>query len=205
MSQTDAPRKARLRDVSRRTILDRTARLLVERGYSSTSLREIAKAVGMKAGSLYYHFDNKESLVEEILTEGVVHVQESVGAALDAARDAGPMERLRIAMECHLRTLHEQSDYASAHIRCFAHVPPEIRHRLRKVREEYDGVCVQLLKDAEDAGSLAEGIDPHFLRMALFGLLNWTLEWRLPPDRSLEDLTNQFYRIVFEGAARDGS
>lgn len=79
----------KLRDVSRRMILDRTASLLVRQGYGTTSLRDIAQACDMKAGSLYYHFESKDALVEEILTEGVNRVESAVQKALDAMFDAG--------------------------------------------------------------------------------------------------------------------
>src|SRR5947209_17027405 len=49
---------------TRRQILDQAARLLRTNGYASTSLRDIAAATGMKAGSLYYHFASKEALAE---------------------------------------------------------------------------------------------------------------------------------------------
>lgn len=189
------------RDISRRMILDRTARLLVEKGYSSTSLRDIASAAGMKAGSLYYHFDSKESLVEEILTEGVVLVQSRVQEALDASPDAGPMERIKTAMHQHLQALHDRSDYASAHIRCFAHVPPEIRQRLRSTRGAYEAVWDDLLEHARQAGGLAPDVDLRTLKFGLIGMMNWTLEWRSKKQMGPEELADHFYRIAIEGAA----
>lgn len=190
------------RDISRRMILDRTARLLVEKGYSSTSLRDIANAAGMKAGSLYYHFDSKESLVEEILTEGVALVQSRVQEGLDAATQAAPMARLKIAMHQHLQALHDRSDYASAHIRCFAHVPKEIRHRLRGTRASYEAVWDGLLHDAVAAGGLAPDVNLRTLKYTLFGMMNWTLEWRGAVETGPEELADQFYRIVIDGAAK---
>ena len=55
----------------RRRILDVAAALFLERGYVGTSLRDIARAVGMKPGSLYYHFASKEALLEAILERGM--------------------------------------------------------------------------------------------------------------------------------------
>ena len=190
------------RDISRRMILDRTARLLVEKGYSSTSLRDIANAVGMKAGSLYYHFDSKESLVEEILTEGVQLVQSTVQDALNSAQDLAPMDRLQLAMQLHLQALHDRSDYASAHIRCFAHVPQEIRHRLRGARSTYEKVWDTLLDEVVTAGNLAPDVDLRVLKYALFGMMNWTLEWRGAKEIDPKELADQFYRIVIDGAAK---
>ncbi|MGR3321158.1 MAG: TetR/AcrR family transcriptional regulator [Pseudooceanicola sp.] len=192
----------KLRDVSRRIILERTARLLVKKGYGDTSLRDIAQACDMKAGSLYYHFDSKDVLVEEVLTEGVRRVDTRVREALEASADAPPLDRIRIAMEIHLATLHDKSDYASAHIRCFAHVPSDIRRRLHHVREEYDAIWIDLLETADAAGLIAEDVDLATVRFALIGMMNWTLEWPRVAGEKPTDLADRFFRIAFEGAMR---
>lgn len=199
---TKKSQDVKARDISRRMILDRTARLLVEKGYSSTSLRDIANAVGMKAGSLYYHFDSKESLVEEILTEGVALVQSRVQEALDASPDAPPMDRLKLAMQLHLQALHDRSDYASAHIRCFAHVPTEIRRRLRGTRSAYEAVWDNLLQQVVETGELAPDVDLRTIKYALFGMMNWTLEWRGASEMGPQELADHFYRIVTGGIAK---
>ena len=51
--------------VGRDGVLDIAARLFREQGYGSVSLRKIAEAAGIKAGSIYYHFGSKEALVME--------------------------------------------------------------------------------------------------------------------------------------------
>lgn len=191
----------KLRDVSRRMILNQAARLLVRQGYGATSLRDIAQACDMKAGSLYYHFDSKDALVEEILAEGVNRVEQAVREALEATDDATPLDRVRLAMEVHLRTLHDRSDYASAHIRCFAHLPADIRRRMRKHRTVYETVWITLLEAAQEAGDIAPDVDLSTLRFALIGMLNWTLEWRMPAGAGPEEMADRFFRIAFQGAS----
>ncbi len=190
------------RDISRRMILDRTARLLVEKGYGATSLRDIAEACERKAGSLYYHFESKDALVETVLTEGVVMVDARVREALAGAGAASAMERIKIAMEVHLEALHDKSDYGSAHIRCFVHVPKDIRRRLRGVRSDYEAVWTELFQAARAAGELDPAVDLETLKFAIFGMMNWTLEWRLPPGVGVAEMADRFYQIAFEGAGR---
>src|SRR6185369_1399263 len=82
-------------DSTRRQILDETAKLLRMNGYASTSLRDIAAAMGMKAGSLYYYFASKEELAETIMTEGIERVREAVKKALAAQpADADPLDNI---------------------------------------------------------------------------------------------------------------
>jgi AcrR family transcriptional regulator len=56
---------------AREEILDAAAELFTSRGYAATSTRTIADAVGVRQASLYYHFDSKEELLEELLAETV--------------------------------------------------------------------------------------------------------------------------------------
>src|SRR6476660_7906646 len=59
-----SPSKAR-----RAELLDIAAGLFAERGLKATTVRDIADAAGILSGSLYHHFDSKESMVDEILRE----------------------------------------------------------------------------------------------------------------------------------------
>jgi TetR/AcrR family transcriptional regulator, cholesterol catabolism regulator len=196
-----APKVARA-DGTRRLILDQAARLLRTNGYASTSLRDIAGATGMKAGSLYYHFDSKEALAEIVMAEGIELVRTAVRDAL-AARPAGgdPLDDIALAIRAHLRALRDSGDYASANIRCFAHVPAEMRRRLRKVREAYEADWRELIESARAAGRLDSGVDDDALRYGLFGIMNWTLEWLRPGGPPPDELADMFFRIMFRGAA----
>src|SRR5437879_861588 len=82
------------------TILDAAARLFRERGYRVTSMRDIAAASGMLAGSLYYHFASKEELLVAVYAEGVRRISDSVSAVL--ARDLEPWARLEAVCATHL-------------------------------------------------------------------------------------------------------
>lgn len=51
----------------REQLLDVSARLFVANGFAATSTREIAESVGIRQASLYYHFQNKEEILEEVV------------------------------------------------------------------------------------------------------------------------------------------
>lgn len=59
-NKQDIPTKEKILQVS----ID----LFAEKGYKEVSVREIAKAVGIKASSLYKHYENKEDILESIFT-----------------------------------------------------------------------------------------------------------------------------------------
>jgi AcrR family transcriptional regulator len=177
----DAGKRARRSDVSRQQILDVAAKLFRARGYTETSLRDIGKQAGMKAGSLYYHFTSKEELATEVLRIGVRRVHDAVVLAMQALGAAADAKsRLRAAMVAHLETLLDESDYTSAHIHCFPYVPEALRQKLGDERRDYEEVWRNLLDDAAADGALAPGVDRAAARLAILGALNWSLEWYDP-------------------------
>ncbi|CRK59588.1 Transcriptional regulator, TetR family [Alloactinosynnema sp. L-07] len=52
----------------RAELLALAAEMFAERGFRATTVRDIADRAGILSGSLYHHFDSKESMVDEILT-----------------------------------------------------------------------------------------------------------------------------------------
>ena len=165
---------------SRRRILDVSARLFRARGYAETSLRDIGASAGMKGASLYYHFASKEDLAAEVLRIGVRRVHRAVAAAIEAAGVADPREKLGAAMDAHLATLLDASDYTSAHIRCFPFVPESLRGQLSSDRRDYESLWRTLLAEASARGVLAPGVEPDAARVLILGALNWSLEWYDP-------------------------
>ncbi|RAY10850.1 TetR family transcriptional regulator [Actinomadura craniellae] len=64
----DAEGTATARAGRRAELLAVAAEVFASRGYSATTVREVADAAGILGGSLYYHFDSKESMADEILS-----------------------------------------------------------------------------------------------------------------------------------------
>lgn len=76
----------------RSELLGTAAEVFAEQGYNATTVRKIADHAGMLAGSLYYHFDSKESMLEEILRTFLDELWDGYDTVLDA--ELGPRETL---------------------------------------------------------------------------------------------------------------
>lgn len=78
------------RDQRRRQIVESCAHLIATRGYSNTSLRDVAAQVGISTGTLLHHFRSKEELLVATLLsvsdDFLAHTQEAVGRAKDPVR-----------------------------------------------------------------------------------------------------------------------
>src|SRR3954471_7408881 len=90
-------------------LLQIAAELFASKGFRNTTVRDIADAAGILSGSLYHHFDSKESMVDEILRT----FQEELFASYDAvlASDDDPRTKIdkcvRLSFEAIDRHPHE--------------------------------------------------------------------------------------------------
>ncbi|MFK7976928.1 MAG: TetR/AcrR family transcriptional regulator [Halioglobus sp.] len=90
-------------------ILDAAEDLFAEKGYSATSLGDVADSVGIRSPSLYNHFKNKEALYQAVLDR----LLEDFSAPL-AELDSGPLTQDRVVdwLEVIVRQHHANPNLA---------------------------------------------------------------------------------------------
>jgi TetR/AcrR family transcriptional regulator len=153
---------------TRRRALQTAYALFAENGYRGTSLRDIARRIGIKAPSLLHHFPSKAQLYLAVL-DGIFEGLEEAAASLLMGRDSR-QERAR-------RAIAGAIDY-------IAHQPDAIRIIWREMTEE-SGPGRQLLKrrlppvfamgvnfifQGQRAGEFRKEVDPFHFLMSLNSL-----------------------------------
>lgn len=194
------PNKNLKAERSRERILDTAAQLFRDKGYASVSLRAIASEAGMKAGSLYYHFDSKEEIITEVLNIGVARVHQAVESAIVKLPDTASADTLiRTGINSHLRALFEYSAYTSANVRIFGQVPAEIQKANLTLRHNYEDLWLGILNRAKDQGRISPAVDLSTFRLLLIGSLNATLEWFDPKNKKVSELADEYAVILLGG------
>ncbi|WP_206378379.1 TetR/AcrR family transcriptional regulator [Sneathiella limimaris] len=189
---------------TRSRILDQAARLFREKGYAAVSLRGIADAADMKAGSVYYHFNSKDDIVLEVLDQGIKKVHLAVEEAFQTGKELKtPEELMKSCIKAHLEALLSHSDYTSANVRIYGQVPDEIQNQALKVRRDYEGLWDQLLKQVAVNNALRPEVNPKLFRLALIGSLNATLEWFDPEQGDIDNLAEGYSQILLNGIMRN--
>jgi TetR/AcrR family transcriptional regulator, cholesterol catabolism regulator len=179
-------------------ILEVAARLMRQKGYEATTIRDIAKEVGIKAASIYHHFPSKDDIVQRVVIEGTRVVCEAVADALAALPPkSSPRKRLETAIRAHLLSALEHSDFTSASIRTFAFLPPKIREQCRVERRRYEDIWRNLMADMSEDGIIPSSVSPHSVRLLLLGALNWAGEWYRPGRLSIDKIAHDFAASIF--------
>lgn len=181
-------------------ILSAAAKLFRDQGFSATTLRQIAAAANMKAGSIYYHFSSKEQILDEVLEAGLTRIFTRVREAVEeCGPDAGVEMRILAAMRAHLKTLLSRSEFTSVNIRVYGQLPLAVRERHRPMRRQYGLFWDDLFRQAIEAGLFRKDIKVKPLREFVLGALNWTVEWFDPEQHSIDELVERCTKLILHG------
>jgi AcrR family transcriptional regulator len=166
-------------------------RLMVEHGYEAMTLRQLAEAVGIQAGSVYRYFGAKDQLLADIM---VGHM-ETVLAAL-RQRLAGiprPAARLEAFVDFHIRYhIEKQAEVflATMELRSLAEEP---RAHVLSLRKDYEREVIAILKAGMASGIFAAR-DPAATAYAIIGMLTSVCQWYRPGGRLSADAIVAIHR-----------
>ncbi|MCX7380351.1 MAG: TetR/AcrR family transcriptional regulator [Alphaproteobacteria bacterium] len=188
--------------VSQKRVLDAAARIFRDYGYAGATMRVIAEEAGLKAGSLYYHYQSKDALIGAVLDVGMNAAIEAMNAALATLPpEATGRQRLEAAFRTHVATIIANGDYSLATSRVYGQVPAAIRAQHEKLRDHYGLIWRNILATAQRHGEFRGDVNLTLARLLILGALNWTAEWFKPGNRSIDDVARGFAAIVMDGIA----
>lgn len=197
------PTKSPRSELKRRQILDAAADVIARRGYAGTMLSEVAAQINTQPGGIYYHFESREHLFEEVLRHGLedahVHTQKMVASL---PKTATALERLETAIRAHLELqLTGINSYSRAAYRVMAEIPDDMRQKIRAQQKSYGRYFEGLIGAAIDAGEI-EKVDRGAFLFLLLGAINWVPQWFNPKGRlSVREICDLVIKMVFEGVA----
>jgi AcrR family transcriptional regulator len=189
--------------LSRRdAILATAASRFRRQGFERTSVREIAQAMGMTSGSLFYHFASKEDLLVAIMEEGVRDIMQSVRDGL--AGEARLPERLLSMVRSHLKALlGPRLDAMTVLLYEWRSLSPAAQARVMALRDAYDALWLAPISEAAALGLV--DTDVVLVRQTVLGALNWTAQWYRPGGRlDIDALAQRMYTMLFPRVAAAG-
>src|ERR1700676_4609956 len=160
---------------TREMIADVAVRLFSEHGYTGTTMRDIAEAVGVLPGSLYAHIESKETLLLEIVSDGIAQflaIEQSLQASVDS-----PEARLRKAIRAHVDVVAEDPQRSLVVFHQWRFLSEPNRASAIAMRRRYANAYVKIIDDGNAAGEFSPHLDTRIAVFSVLGALNWIPEW----------------------------
>jgi TetR/AcrR family transcriptional regulator, cholesterol catabolism regulator len=184
--------------LTRRDIKEAAKGLIAVQGYTATTVRQIARKVSMKGGSLYYHFGGKDEILFAILDEGNRLLLDATGRVLKLNLKGAP-EILRRLIREHIRILAEDPAQFMVVTRELNRLKGERRQRIMAQRDQYEEVIQNVLTQ----GIKEKSIRPCNVKLVSYGvisLLNGVAFWYRPGGRlSIERIAEEYSQVLLDG------
>jgi AcrR family transcriptional regulator len=165
-------RKRRNRE---RDVINAAIDVFWRKGYAASSVQDVADAVGVLKGSLYYYIDSKEELLFRIVED--VHQQSRRILDEVVALDGPPLQRLGNYIERHVQWYLENVEEVSVYFRDWRYLSGERLEIVTERRRGYDRVIRELVVAAQRAGEVDPGVDPKYASFFLLAAVNHVPDW----------------------------
>lgn len=180
------PRSSTRRDLVESQIVAEATRLFAERGFSGTSLKDIADATGLTRPALYHYVKNKDELLAKLVAElaqgPVLALRE-----INQAEGTTPLQRLR---RMAFIIAHQQAAEPARFqllIRSEADLSDALAGPYLQSRREVLAEVVAVIDEGIRAGEMRP-VDSRIAALAIIGQCNWVAWWQ--PPGSPADVTD---------------
>lgn len=173
-SLEDIPHMGGLDDSPRGRVLRAAAHLFCSQGYERTTVRDLARVVGIQSGSLFHHFKTKEDILYGVMEEAIRYNHARMQEAV--TRGSTPRERLRGLIRAELESINgDTGDAMSVLVYEWNALSADNQRPLLAMRAEYEALWEGVLADAREQGMTTQ--DPFIARRLVGGAISWTRMW----------------------------
>jgi TetR/AcrR family transcriptional regulator, cholesterol catabolism regulator len=183
-----------------REILDAAARLFRERGYSSTTIRDIGVAAGLNHATSHYYFGSKAAILFAIFSEALdgffVRIDHITGPPDDALTDIVRAAVIEAARRPDQTAVFFQERHWLEQL-----LPPE---RSQALRERQDAFRIRVMSTVEDGihQGLFKRLDPNIVVEMIVAMATWAYQQYEPDGTTTVDVAAEQCADLIVGGLR---
>jgi TetR/AcrR family transcriptional regulator, cholesterol catabolism regulator len=183
----------------RAELLATAAEVFASRGYSATTVREVADAAGILGGSLYYHFDSKEAMVDEILSTFLDEMWSAYDTVLTA--EMGARETLEALVVESFACIERHRPAVMIYQNEARHLATGERfgyllESQRRFEEMWRELLARGVREGVFRDDLDIGLVYRFIRDTVWTAASW---FKAGGRLSAGDVAKQYLAVVLEG------
>jgi AcrR family transcriptional regulator len=161
-------------------IIDAAALLFKQKGYASTTMRDLATELGIEAASIYHHIKSKEELLEGICFDMANKFISNAKEVNDIYFNAE--EKLRLAIKLHVETITENQNQSSVFLSEWRNLSEPKLTLFKQLRQQYENQFTIILMDGENE-DIFDQVDKKFAVLSILSTINFVNEWYKPDGK----------------------
>jgi AcrR family transcriptional regulator len=184
--------------LSQKAIVSKATELFARAGFGSTSLDDIALAMGVTKGALYYHVKNKEEILRLIYLTVLSASEEPLQRIVEAS--VSPVKKLRLAVEHQTAIAADRSPALQVFYREQAHLTGPFAREITQRMHAYEHYFEQIIEEGRAAGVFRADIDSKIAVYGLLAMCNSLSQWYKPSGKySPNQIAEHFVKMLGTG------
>lgn len=186
----------------RHSILERATELFDQRGYSNTSLDDIAQAVGVTREALYYYYRNRSEILLAIIKPQSTALIDGLDAIVATSLSCD--EKLHRAIDNHLRRFDRHCLEMTIGLRDgLMDASEPVQKSMRRIWKKYESLWIDLVIAGQKSGAFERIGDPKMIAFAILGMCNWLARWYNPGKAvPIDEIIETYTTLIGRGLIR---
>lgn len=182
----------------RKDIIRQTAhRMFKEKGYAATSMRDLAKAVGIEAASLYNHISSKEEILNEICFDIAAQFFKAFEEAI--AEEKTPAKKLKAAIHAHIGVIVNNLDASTVFFHEWIFLKEPDLAKFKKLRFQYEQSFRDIIQKGIEKSDFKD-MNVKLVSFTIFSALNATYDLYKTSERlSQEEIAESISNLLLKG------
>ncbi|WP_084370797.1 TetR/AcrR family transcriptional regulator [Reichenbachiella faecimaris] len=189
--------KTRAKKTKKQIILEEAATLFREKGYSATTMRDIAGKVGVEAASLYNHITGKEQILSQICFSLADTYTSKMDVILNSNESA--IDKIKELLLLHVEINAMSSPLASVMNDEWRHLTEPEHGEFLEKRRAYENHFLTIIEEGIADGSVVVS-DSKVALYTMLSSIRWLQHWyHSNKDMNVESVKETIIGLLMNG------
>ena len=171
--------------------------LFKTKGYKATTMRQMAREVGIEAASIYNHVGSKEEILQQICFGMSEQFFNGIEPLLK--ENISAEKKLWLAIQNHIEVLSADINAAAVFLNDWRHLSEPHLTSFKKLRTRYENLFRKILREGMDK-KVFKRDDETFLVLMIFSSLNWIHNWYNPKGKmKANEIASSLTDLILNG------
>ena len=157
----------------RNLILEAAIKIFAAKGFSQTTVSDIAEAAGIGKGTVYEYFKSKDEILEEVF---LYYMEKLESDILKFNESDSQIDKLYFLISSSVQSINELEDLIVVVLdfwgSAFRDSSSRLYGMMKDVYDSFNSLIRQIIIRGQETGEMTKEIDPEYFSMMLFSILD---------------------------------